>query len=272
MRHPESEWDNHLQVYCCPACRGDLAASQDRLQCGACNTIYRREEGSFNFAPEIPRRSVETQPSQGQRWMEEPDKVKNYEAKHRVHYVRTMGKTRFRSFTPDVEDAYLIANVDPISDGRILDVACGTGRWTRTLVERIGPDRVIGFDLSCAMLALARGRLPSTTLVRGSALNLPFEDDSLGAINCWNAIQALPDPQRAILEMGRVLKPGGTFTCLTYLTSPGPYRLIQAILQRCIGSIVVKRSVFFRWIEAADLTVQNEMTVGQVLMLTARRR
>ncbi len=263
---------DHLELFRCSSCRGELTPSKERVRCVDCGTIFGTNAGFIDFAPEIPSRSADRQPSRGQRWMEDPAKVRSYESTQRVHYVRTMGKTWFKSFTPEIEDAYLIEYVEPTSDGVVLDVACGAGRWTHVLVERFRPERVIGLDLSYAMLTAARRLLPSTTLVRGSATSLPFADNSLGAVNCWNAIQALPDPQRAIVDMARILQPGGTFTCLTYLKSTGPYRWVQSFLQRQVGSIVVEHDEFLRWIDSAGLTIEDETLMGQVVMLSARRR
>jgi len=58
-----------------------------------------------------------------------------------------MGQNRDGAFTPALEDAYLVKHVSPV-EGPVLDLACGAGRWTRTLVETFGPGRVIGPDLS----------------------------------------------------------------------------------------------------------------------------
>lgn len=261
----------HLNLLRCSVCQGELTALSAGLRCTSCDSVFSEDSGLIDFAPSIPRDSSATQPARGQRWMEDPKRVGSYETRQRTLFVRAMGRTWGKGFTPDIEDAYLVRQVAPAEDGVVLDVACGAGRWTRTLEQRFGPDRVIGLDLSFAMLALAQRVVPSIALLRGSAMTLPFADHSLGAVNCWNAIQALPDPPNAIREMSRVLKLGGSLTCLTYLESRGPYRWVQGILQRQVGSIIAPRDTFLGWVRDADLTVEELTVVGQVVMLTARR-
>jgi len=71
-----------------------------------------------------------------------------------------------------------------------------------------GAERAIGLDLSTAMLDLIRAELPTLCVVRGIALRLPFTTGSLGAVNCSNALQLLPDPRTVIQEIGRCPRPG----------------------------------------------------------------
>lgn len=59
-------------------------------------------------------------------------------------------------------------------------------------------------------------RRPVHTFPCQDTPNLPTADNSIGAVNCWNAIWALPQRREAIREMSRVLKPGRTFTCLLH--------------------------------------------------------
>jgi demethylmenaquinone methyltransferase/2-methoxy-6-polyprenyl-1,4-benzoquinol methylase len=71
----------------------------------------------------------------------------------------------------------LVAVVSALPEGRVLDVACGTGYLTRHL-----RGAVFAVDQSPRMLALARRRLPGAFLARGDALALPFKDASFARI------------------------------------------------------------------------------------------
>jgi len=90
--------------------------------------------------------------------------------------------------------------------GSLLDVGCGAG-WSSYLLSEAGY-QVVGIDLN----AEAFECLPSSnlSLVQGSAMNLPFEDASFDVVASHQAIEHIPDPKTAIMEMIRVLKPGGT--------------------------------------------------------------
>ncbi len=70
----------------------------------------------------------------------------------------------------EVELASLVEIVGGLPEGRVLDVACGTGYLTRYL-----RGQVVALDQSPRMIALARRRLPEARLLRGDALALPLQ-------------------------------------------------------------------------------------------------
>ena len=96
-------------------------------------------------------------------------------------------------------------------DGKILDVACGTGTNFRYLPETV---ELVGIDISPEMLARAEDRLTELdtdgTLLQMDAQNLDFADDSFDAVISSLSTCTFPDPVAALREMSRVCKPGGT--------------------------------------------------------------
>jgi ubiquinone/menaquinone biosynthesis C-methylase UbiE len=96
----------------------------------------------------------------------------------------------------------------------LLDVGCGTGRFTSLVKDNWPAVRVAGVDLSEAYLALARkelGRRMRLKFVQGAAESLPFPDASQDAVSCVFLLHELPRQVRrqAAVEFARVLKPGG---------------------------------------------------------------
>lgn len=93
---------------------------------------------------------------------------------------------------------------------RALDVGCGTGLTALRLSWRAEIEQVIGLDPSPDALAHASQR-HGFPLVRGSALDLPFEDGQFDVATCFDVLQHLPPggDRRASSELHRVLKPGG---------------------------------------------------------------
>ncbi|MCX8038524.1 MAG: class I SAM-dependent methyltransferase [Candidatus Sumerlaeia bacterium] len=89
------------------------------------------------------------------------------------------------------------------TDGRILDNGCGIG----LLFEKIPPKQIVGLDLSSEMLAKA-ARL-SDQLIQGNSQELPLKDNSFDLVFCRSLLHHLPQPERAVREMYRVLRPGG---------------------------------------------------------------
>jgi ArsR family transcriptional regulator len=96
--------------------------------------------------------------------------------------------------------------------GDLLDIGTGTGRMIKLCAA--GADRAIGVDLSREMLAVARANLDGPDfrhcmLRRAPAENLPFADASFDVVLCHMVLHFLPDPARAFVEAGRVLRSGG---------------------------------------------------------------
>jgi SAM-dependent methyltransferase len=101
---------------------------------------------------------------------------------------------------------------------RILDAACGNGRYSRFLLRQADPDAVItAFDLSPRMLQRARRRLHSDRVSHAVAnlTQLPYADCSFDAIVCGWVLEHLPTPAPGLRELARVLQPGGKLLLLT---------------------------------------------------------
>jgi ubiquinone/menaquinone biosynthesis C-methylase UbiE len=98
---------------------------------------------------------------------------------------------------------------------RILDVACGTGRFLGQLHAALPRARLYGVDLSGPYLSRARDRLaglPDLSLLCENAEALPFADATFDAVTCVFLFHELPRQvrRRVLDELRRVLAPGGT--------------------------------------------------------------
>lgn len=96
------------------------------------------------------------------------------------------------------------------NSGQVVDIGCGTGVLLGRLAATMPADRLVGIDLTPAMLVVARARLPAaTTLQVARAEALPLSDGLFDAAVSCNAFHYIPEPERALREMYRVLRPGG---------------------------------------------------------------
>jgi SAM-dependent methyltransferase len=223
-------------------------------------------DGFIDFCPEIKH-----QGGLGQWGMEQAPIVAVYERYLRPYFVRSMGRNWDGALTPADEDKYFLDHIK-LMNGPVLDLACGAGRWTRTLVNQFGSDGVVGLDLSYASLRKCRSVIPDLLYLRGNAWHLPFADNRLEAINCSNSLQLIPDTPRVLKEVGRTLRPGGTFTCFTYRKSPpGMYRDFQHTLERILSIRAFALQDIELWLKAAGMELFDVSGPNLVLLFTARK-
>ena len=100
---------------------------------------------------------------------------------------------------------------------RVADVGCGVGTVTGLIGEIVGRDGyVVGMDYSGAQVAEARERLEAChhiSFVEASALDTGWPAESFDFIYCRFLLLHLTDPEQALREMCRLLKPNGTLVC-----------------------------------------------------------
>ncbi len=100
-----------------------------------------------------------------------------------------------------------------LADGdHVLDVGCGTGSLASALAARSEPARIVGIDLAEPYVELARARLGGDSRLRidqGDACALPYRDDEFDRAMALLSLQFVPQPELALAELRRVVRPGG---------------------------------------------------------------
>lgn len=109
----------------------------------------------------------------------------------------------------------LLVLAAPRADESVLDVACGTGLIALTAADRVGAHgRVLGVDISERMVASAQQRaealgLQNVGFLRMDGESLACADASFDLVYCALGLMYMPDPEQALHEIQRVLRPGG---------------------------------------------------------------
>ncbi|HVF14896.1 MAG TPA: class I SAM-dependent methyltransferase [Acidimicrobiales bacterium] len=115
---------------------------------------------------------------------------------------------------------WLVAAVPP-GASTVVDLACGSGPVGRLLAaERDGTVRVVGVDLSFAELNRARSVTAWALLVRARATALPIAGATADAVVASMALMLVP-LESVLAEVGRLLRPGGTFAATVPTRSTG---------------------------------------------------
>ena len=111
-----------------------------------------------------------------------------------------------------------------------IDIGCGTGRWARLAAEH--DVRMLALDASPDALQVAQRHAPACRFLRGSAVELPLQDQRLDFAFSLGVLHHLPDTAGAVAEIHRVLKPGAPFLVYLYYAfdnRPAWFRLLWRV-------------------------------------------
>jgi ubiquinone/menaquinone biosynthesis C-methylase UbiE len=185
----------------------------------------------------------------GQEWYQQEDVVDDYEDKR---FSRGGGR-----LTDRVEKESVFAALAPVEDKTILELACGTGRFSVLLAER-GAD-VVGLDISAPMLAEGRakakraGVADTIAFMRGDAGRLPFPDDHFDAVFAVRFFHLAPTPEAFLTEMARVSTDQVVFDTYNRVSARAVYNWALPM-----GSRLYDRREVDEMLAAADLRLTDE--------------
>lgn len=149
----------------------------------------------------LPRTSVFGSPEQAEHWQQDVQR-------------------RQRDFAAATERMLEAAGLRP--GDHVLDIAAGTGDQSIVAARLVEPGgSVLATDISADMLAIAarvvqREGLTNITMRVMDAQRLDLEDDAFDAVICRLGLMLIPDRERALREIRRVLKPGGKLAALVW--------------------------------------------------------
>lgn len=128
-------------------------------------------------------------------------------------------------------DEICYAALDLAGEEAILDAGCGPGHFLAYIRERGHGGRIVGFDQSPAMVAEVEAL--GFAAVRGDVQQMPFDDASFDCVVARHMLYHVPDITGALVEMRRVLKPGGRLLVTTNSarSMPAISQLIDDLLE-----------------------------------------
>lgn len=107
------------------------------------------------------------------------------------------------------ELARVISLVPP--GAKVLEVGCGGGQFISVAADRYPDRRFLGCDLSSRAITAAVASDARTSFAMADVQRLPYADASIDMVIGLDIFEHLPDPHAALLEVARILKPGGRF-------------------------------------------------------------
>jgi len=153
-----------------------------------------------------------------------------------------------------------LERIGPLSGGRILDVACGTGAVAKAIGRRSSSaSRITGADLNGAMIAVAREKTPEDiheyNWVEAPAEKMPFEAGSFDLVFCQQGLQFFPDKEAALREMRRVSANAGRLIVTCWAETPPFFEIVAEALRRHLGEGAAQKAVKpFAWNDETVIT------------------
>lgn len=167
-----------------------------------------------------------------------------------------------------IDSSVLYASMEPIAQApagaTIVDVPCGGGVAFRAL----RPDQAVRYlavDLSLKMLRRAECRararsLKQVELLEADMVELPLADGEVDLFLSYSGLHMVPNPQEAVAEMARCLKPGGQLIGTTFFSDTG--RRARALFKAGSYSghpLPPDREDLRAWLETAGF---EQVTIG----------
>jgi demethylmenaquinone methyltransferase/2-methoxy-6-polyprenyl-1,4-benzoquinol methylase len=169
------------------------------------------------------------------------------------------GLNRVISFGIDVSwRKKVVEIIKKTNPSTILDIATGTGDLAIHLAKT-NATKIIGLDISEGMLQVGRKKIEvlklnnTIEMVFGDSENIPFENNSFDAITVAFGVRNFENLSKGLLEIYRVLKPGGTFVVLeTSVPTKTPfkqgYNFYSTKILPTIGKLFSKDKVAYKYL------------------------
>lgn len=163
---------------------------------------------------------------------------------------------------------------------RVLDLAGGTGDMASLIAPKIGTQgQLVLADINHEMLTIGKNRLLDQGLfknihcIQADGQQLPFEENSFDRITLAFGIRNFPDKAKALVDLYRVLKPGGILVILEFTTPTLPgvtqlYDLYSFKVLPLVGQLVAQDSESYQYL-AESIRMHPDPQAFQALILSS---
>lgn len=150
---------------------------------------------------------------------------------------------------------------------KVLDIAAGTGTSSVSYAEA-GAD-VVALDFSIGMVTVGKERQPQMEFIAGDATALPFDDNIFDAVTISYGLRNVNDPDLAMREMLRVVRPGGTLVICEFSTPS--WKPFRNVYNYYLGTVMPKiSSIVSSDTEAYDYLMESILDWPDQLGLASR--
>ncbi len=183
----------------------------------------------------------------GQEWYQADEIAETYEEKRFSRGGRLIDRR---------EKQAVLDALGPVDDRDILEIACGTGRFTVMLAER-GAE-IVGLDISGPMLQQGRAKAKRAGVadhlefMRGDAARLPFPDNHFDAVFAVRFFHLADTPTVFLTEMARVAEEQVFFDTFNAMSTRTAYNWLLPMGSRLYDATDVEELI-----EAADLELES---------------
>ncbi|WP_165217430.1 class I SAM-dependent methyltransferase [Schaalia sp. ZJ1691] len=151
---------------------------------------------------------------------------------------------------------------------RVLDVAAGTGA-SSAAIARTGA-HVTACDLSEGMIEVGRARHPDIEFIQANAMDMEFESDSFDIVTISYGLRNIPDPEKALREMARVVRPGGRLVVCEFSTPPNRvfralYSFYSATVLPMVARIASSNDVAYDYLVESIREWPDQESVGRMI-------
>lgn len=210
-------------LLCCPRCQTPLQWSEESVSCGRCGRAYAVQPGTIPLYDLYEGGKAEmAQRNPAQVWDRE-EFEKNFQ---KIGYHESSADFEEQSGVPREVGDFLFERVkgrlldwiEPSPGCMVLDVGCGAGYFltlvrAKYLAKSMTP-LMAGIEMSTYQLSYMARKLEKEGAfdvvgIKANAEYLPFSDRAFDLVTCSEVLEHIRNPQRALAEMHRVLKPNG---------------------------------------------------------------